>query len=78
MTGLRSQIGLRGLLQRFGAYAAVLVAGFVTYDHFINQNGTGPFADTVIVVIATLIPLLVLLRQHLVGAEIQRLQTSLC
>ena len=28
-------------------------------------------------VIATLIPLLVLLRQHLVGAEIQRLQTSL-
>jgi diguanylate cyclase (GGDEF)-like protein len=77
LTSLKSQIRVRGLLQRFGAYAAVLVAGFVTYDHFVNQNGTGPFADTVIVVIATLIPLLVLLRQHLVGAEIQRLQTSL-
>jgi diguanylate cyclase (GGDEF)-like protein len=77
MTSLRRQIGLRGLLQKFGAYTAVLVAGVVSYDHFINHNGTGPFADTVIVVIATLIPLLVLLRQHFVGAEIERLQTSL-
>ena len=76
-TSPKPHVRVRRLLQKLGAYAGVLVAGFVTYDHFINRNGTGPLADTVIVIIATLIPLLVLLRQHLVGAEIQRLQTSL-
>ncbi len=75
--GLGPGIRMKTNLRRFGAYAAVLVAGFVTYHHFILGTNKGPLADTVVVIISTLIPLLVLLRQHLVGAEIQRLQSSL-
>jgi diguanylate cyclase (GGDEF)-like protein len=74
---LRARADMLVFVRRLSAYAAVLVAGVVTYDHFVLRANSGPFADMVVVVIATLIPILVLLRQHLISAEIQRLQTSL-
>jgi diguanylate cyclase (GGDEF)-like protein len=71
------ETGFRVVLRRLSSYAAVIVAGVVSYDHFIVRSHSTPFSDTVVVVLSALIPLIVLVRQHLVSVQIHHLQSSL-
>ena len=69
--------GSIGRVRGYMPYAAVLVAAYLSYAHFVLQGGVRPLEDVVVVVITSLIPILVLTRQLIVGAENRRLNASL-
>lgn len=69
--------GVAHVLHRYSPYAAVLMAGGLSYSHFVAGGSYDPVSDIVAVVITGLIPLVVVSRQFLLSAENQRLQASL-
>ncbi len=71
------RLGVMGFVARNCPYLAVAVAVFLSAYHFLGHDGADPVHDTVVVTIASVIPILVLVRQHLVSLENRLLHRSL-